>query len=240
MVHKIMRYLDALLNLLFPSKCPVCNNRSDSAAYNPICTGCWNTIERYSGPACSICGLPAISQHTLSCEQCIKDGTHFSGVLYYSIYDGVIKEAIHLLKFNGIKRLSKPLCALISELTIPEADGIVPVPLHKNSLLKREFNQTALIGRYLSRTLKIPLMTGALEKIKETPMQTELSRKDRLKNVKNAYAASKDVKGKRLLLIDDVITTSATVRECAGTLIKAGAEKVTVIALARSAPNSTT
>lgn len=231
-----MKYFANLLNLLFPSKCPVCNNKSDSAAYNPICTKCWKTIERYSGPACSICGLPALSEHTLSCEQCIKDEPHFSGVLYYSIYDGVIREAIHLLKFKGIKRLSEPLGALLSELTIPEADGIVPVPLHKNTLLKREFNQTALIGRYLSKALKIPLMTGALEKIKETPMQTELIRKDRLKNVKNAYTASEDVKGKRLLLIDDVITTGATVRECARTFIKAGAEKVTVIALARSAP----
>jgi ComF family protein len=230
-----MKYLGALLNLFFPSKCPVCNNRSDSTAYNPICTECWKTIERYTGPACSICGLPAVSEHTLSCEQCVKDEPHVSGVLYYSIYDGVIREAIHLLKFSGIKRLSEPLGALLSELIIPEADGIVPVPLHKNTLLKREFNQTALIARYLSKALKIPLMTGVLEKIRETPMQTELIRKDRLKNVKNAYTASEDVKGKRLLLIDDVITTGATVRECARTLIKAGAEKVTVIALARSA-----
>ncbi len=232
-----MKYLGVLLNLLFPSKCPVCGNKSNSTLYNPICTGCWKTIERYTGPACSICGLPTVSDYTLSCEQCIKDKPHFSGVLYYSIYNSAIREAVHLLKFNGIKRLSKPLSDLLSELTIPKADGIVPVPLHKNSLLKREFNQTALIGYYLSKTLKIPLMTGMLKKIKETPMQTDLRGFDRLKNVKNAYAASECANEKRLLLIDDVITTGATVRECARTLIKAGAEKVTVIALARSAPS---
>lgn len=235
-----MNSINHLLNLLFPSKCPVCGDVSDSFLYNPICTACWESTERYSGPACKICGIPTTSNQTITCESCIKIRPPFSQVLYYGIYEGVLREAIHLLKFNGIKRLSKPLGHLLSKLPVPKADAIVPVPLHNKSLIKREFNQTAIIGRYLSKKLNIPMMLNALRKIKETPPQTDVTGKERLKNVKNAYSASEEIKGLDLLLVDDVITTGATVMECSRTLMNAGANSVTVIALARSMPKQNT
>ncbi|MDI6728067.1 MAG: ComF family protein [Thermodesulfovibrionales bacterium] len=170
----------------------------------------------------------------------MKTKPPFSKVLYYGIYDGALKEAIHLLKFNGVKRLSKPLSLLLSELPIPEADGIIPVPLHHKRLHQREFNQTASMSRHLSKNLKIPLMLNVLRKTKETLPQTDVTGKERLKNVKNAFKVSSIVEGLNLLLVDDVITTGATVRECAKALIKAGAKSVTVVALARSMPKQNT
>jgi ComF family protein len=161
-------------------------------------------------------------------------------VLYYGIYEGVLKEVIHLLKFNGVKRLSKPISNMLSDLPIPNADGIIPVPLHRNRLKLREFNQTAVVGNHLSKKLKIPIMLDVLRKIKDTRPQTELSGVERLKNIKNAYTASSNIKGLDLLLLDDVITTGATIRECSKTLIKAGAKSVTVVALARSMPKQNT
>jgi ComF family protein len=235
-----MKYLGALLNLLFPSKCPVCGNESDNHLYNPFCTKCWRGIEKYSGPACNICGIPTISSLTITCELCLKTKPPFSKVLYYGVYDGVLKEAIHLLKFNGVKRLSKPLSLMLYELSIPKVDGIIPVPLHHKRLCQREFNQTASISRHLSKNLKIPLMLNVLKKSKETPPQTDVTGKERLKNIKNAFTASEKVRGLDLLLIDDVITTGATVRECAKALTKAGAKSVTVAALARSMPKHNT
>ncbi len=238
--YQQMRLFGNLLNIFFPSKCPICGNKSDSFLYNPFCTTCWKGIERYSGPACRICGIPTVSNHTITCESCIKTRHPFSQVLCYGIYEGVLREAIHLLKFNGIKRLSKPLGYLLSELPIPKADAIVPVPLHNKSLMQREFNQTAVISRHISKKLKVPLILNVLNKVKDTAPQTDVTGKERLKNVKNAYSASGEINGIDLLLVDDVITTGATVRECSKALMNAGANSVIVIALARSMPRQNT
>ena len=148
----------------------------------------------------------------------------------------MLKESIHLLKFNGIKRIVKPLGSLLRELPTGNYDAIVPVPLHPKKLKEREFNQTALLGLHLSRALNMPLLLDSLIKIRETKLQTEVGRTGRLGNLKKAFAVSENLAGKRLLLVDDVITTGATVSECSSILIKAGASDVEVIALARSMP----
>jgi ComF family protein len=158
----------------------------------------------------------------------------FERVLYYGKYDGVLKEAIHQYKFNKVRRLSKPLAMLLQELPFPDSDAIVVVPLHTKRLREREFNQTALLGRYLSKKIKIPLLLDALIKIKETRPQTGLSSEERLRNLKNAFVARDIVKGLNLLLIDDVITTGTTIKECSKALQKAGARGITVLALARA------
>jgi ComF family protein len=228
--------LSRLLNLIFPSQCPVCHAVSDSHRHNPLCHSCWTSIERYEGPGCSICGLPTPSPYTGICAECLRSAPSFSKILYYGVYEGSLKESVHLLKFGGIKRLSKPLSDLLLNLPISPCDGIVPVPLHSKKLKEREFNQTALLGRHLSKALKTPLLLNSLKKIRPTKLQTEVSGKDRHSNLKKAYAVTGNVSGKRLLLVDDVITTGATVRECAATLKRAGASNVEVIALARSMP----
>ncbi len=223
-----------LLNLLYPSTCPVCGNDSDSHRHNPLCVACWKGIERYSGPACLTCGLPIVSEYATYCESCMKAPPPFSKIVYYGIYAGALRKAIHLLKFKGIKRLARPIAELLSELPIPDADVIVPVPLHSKKLKEREFNQTALIGRHLSRQTGIPLLHEILKKDKATLPQTDVTGKERLKNVKNTFTAGKSVIGLRLILVDDVITTGATVYECSRVLKKEGASLITVVALARS------
>ncbi len=206
--------------------------------HNPVCAACWSGIERYSGPACLMCGLPLVSEYATYCESCLKSPPSFSKIIYYGIYDGALRKAVHLLKFKRLKRLARPIAALLSELPIPDADGIVPVPLHSKKLREREFNQTALIGRHLSMQSGIPLLLDVLEKDKATLPQTDVTGKERLKNVKNAFVADKAVDGLRLVLVDDVITTGATASECARVLTQAGAAGVTVIALARSLPKT--
>ena len=225
-----------LLNILFPSRCPVCDNNSDSYAHNPICLSCWGEIRKYEGPSCGICGTPTVSLHTTTCRQCMEARPPYARILYYGIYEGVLKESIHLLKFNSCKRLAKPLGSLMSGLPLEKSDGIVPVPLHIRRLQQRGFNQTAVLGLHLSRESGVPLMPDVLRKVRETPPQTDVTGKERLKNVKNAFSVSGDVRGLSLLLVDDVITTGATVRECSRVLMDAGAKSVTVAALARSMP----
>lgn len=227
--------LSRLLNLFFPSFCPICSQRSDSYKYNPICSQCWAAIQKYTGPACRVCGVPTVSGQTTICSTCLEIRHPFSKILYYGLYEGALRRAVHLLKFNRIKRLASPISKLLLELPIPKSDLIIPVPLHLKRLREREFNQTALIGYYFSRELKIPLIVNNLIKTKETPPQTFLNRKERLRNVKKAFSAH-GISGSDVILIDDVITTGATVRECSEALIKSGAKSVTVIALAHSTP----
>ncbi len=226
----------SLLGLLFPQRCPVCGKEAQSSPALPLCGSCWADIPHYTGPACRQCGLPTISHHTDLCQTCTTDPPPFSLMRSYGIYDGVLKEAIHFLKFNGKRRLARPLADLLAELDLPAADVIVPVPLHVNQLRKREFNQTALIGKHLARRLKIPLRIDILSKTRVTAAQTAVDRKKRFKNIHKAFIASDAARGLKILLVDDVITTGATARECAHSLRRAGAKEVCVIALARSMP----
>jgi ComF family protein len=155
-------------------------------------------------------------------------------VLSYGIYDGALSEAIHRMKFYGLRRLANPLGELLLELELPRCDGIVPVPLSKKGLWKREFNQSLLLARVISKRLDIPLCMDMLSKKRETPPQIGLDAKERMKNLKGAFEAKGNIKGLTLILFDDVMTTGATVRECSKTLIKAGAKEVIVLVLARA------
>ena len=222
------------LNSLYPSICPLCKNSSDSYKHSPLCTNCWKGVERYSGPSCKICATPLVSEYATVCGECLKHKPVFSRVLNYGIYSGALAEAIHRMKFYGIKRLADPLGRLLLDLEIPECDGIVPVPLSKKSLRERGFNQALLMAVVLSKELKIPLYMDILFKKKDTPQQLGLNAKERLKNLKGAFAVRGEIDNLRLLLIDDVMTTGATARESSKTLIKAGADEVIVITLARS------
>lgn len=228
-------YLSKLLNLLFPSQCPICLERSDSFRHNPICLRCWNEIQRYKGPCCKICGVPTPSEETITCGICLKSPQPFSQILYYGLYEGNLKKAIHLFKFGKIKRLAKPFSKLLLEISIPKIDIIIPVPLHLKRLRQREFNQTALIGHFISKELKIPLAIDNLIKTKETKPQSFLNRKERLVNIKGTLFA-KSIYDRDVLLIDDVITSGATIKECAKSLKKAGAKNIIVLALAHSTP----
>ena len=122
----------------------------------------------------------------------------------------------------------------MNELPIPAMDGIVPVPLSRKSLRERGFNQTLLLSRVISGHLKIPVYMDALYKNKETLPQISLGADKRMSNLKNAFEVKGNVAGLRLILLDDVMTTGATARECSKAIIKAGAEDVVVVTVARS------
>jgi ComF family protein len=223
-----------LLNILYPSKCPVCGNETDVLSYAPICSPCWLGIKRHNGPSCRVCAIPLVSEYAGVCGQCIKNPPPFSRVIAYGTYEGTLSKAINRLKFYGIKRLSKHLAGLLLSLDLPAMDGIVPVPLSIKGLKERGFNQSLLVARVLSKKLRIPLLMDTLFKMKETPPQIGLSAKDRLLNIKNAFVVKANVKNLRLFLVDDVMTTGATVTECSKVLMKAGAKEVIVLTLARA------
>ncbi|OHE60707.1 MAG: hypothetical protein A2Z47_15895 [Thermodesulfovibrio sp. RBG_19FT_COMBO_42_12] len=178
--------------------------------------------------------MPFSSEYSDICGQCLKKAPPFFKVINYGLYEGAIAEAINQLKFHGVKRLSKPLGILLQSLDLPAMDGVVPVPLSIKGLRERGFNQSLLIARIVSKKISAPLLMDILIKKKETPPQVGLSAKERLLNLKNAFEVKGNVDGLRLLLIDDVMTTGATVTECSRVIMKAGAKEVIVLTLARS------
>jgi ComF family protein len=178
--------------------------------------------------------MPFSSEYSDICGQCLKKAPPFSKVINYGLYEGALAEAINQLKFHGVKRLSKPLGRFLLSLELPKIDGIIPVPLSIKGLRERGFNQSLLIARVISKEIKVPLLMDILIKKKETPPQIGLSAKERLLNLKNAFEVKGNVDGLRLLLVDDVMTTGATVTECSKVLMKAGAKEVIVLTLARS------
>jgi ComF family protein len=157
------------------------------------------------------------------------------------VYDGTLMEAIHLFKYGKKTRLARPLGMLLQETFSRFWDNqwidlIVPVPLHIERLRKRGFNQALLLFSKWATTEDIPYDPRVLKRPKKTVPQTNLSRKERKKNVRGAFEICSPVaiKGKRIVLVDDVYTTGFTVNECARTLMNAGAAVVDVLTLARA------
>ncbi len=190
----------------------------------------------YKGPKCQKCSKPLASEVSITCRVCIEDAPAFEGVRGFGIYDGTLKEAINLLKYYRIKRLSKPLSELMFKTGIPNADVIIPVPLFERKLRQREFNQSALLAKHLADYTGITLVIDCLLKVRNTLPQVKLSAKERKKNIRNAFRISnkKLIQKKNIMLVDDVFTTGATVRECSKLLKRAGAGGIHVVTLAHS------
>lgn len=210
-----------LYDLIFYEHCPVCNKRS-YWRYSPFCESCWNSIKMFSS-------------HKITAGNFHGDfWKYIDSLNSFGAYEGILKEAIHCFKYRGIKRIGKELGRLLSSMRPPEVDVLIPVPLHINKLRLREFNQSAILAKECAKAWKIPLLSTLLIKLKDTPDQASLEAKDRWSNVKNVYAVIKPIKGLKAGLIDDVVTTGATLMECAKVLKKAGAREIHAITVARA------
>lgn len=210
-----------LCELIFFEKCPICNNKSQWHI-SPFCLNCWATIRPFEN-------------QKITKGNFHKDFWNYIDALYsYSAYEGTMKEAIHLFKYQKIMRLGKRLGKLLSKIEKPLIDIIIPVPLHAKKLRNREFNQSAILAKELSETWNIPLILDCLLKIKNTKEQALLSEIDRRENLNNAFIVKTKLNNLRVALIDDVVTTGSTLTECAKVLkIEGKAKKIYAITLAR-------
>ncbi len=232
-----MRKVWSLLNLILPEQCPICNRPSDNLKTSPMCSCCWDLIRAGgSKRRCLRCGIALDTTYDTSCLECIKDPPFYEKVYVFGDYDGHLREAIHYMKFHGRKNLSKVLGNLLGMLDIPAVDAIIPVPLGRRRLVQRGFNQSYLLARRLSVISSVPVLDDLLLKKTETPPQSLLSRQERLRNQRGSFSLNPNYQKipRRVALVDDVVTTTATVNECARVLKKAGVKEVYVIALARA------
>ncbi len=239
----IGRLVNSLVDIIYPKTCLVCKNKlATSSVDNVVCNGCWGNIKRNLPPFCHSCGrqLKKSNFNKSICPSCLKTKLHFDRAFSPCIYEGVIKDLIHNFKYKGKDYLGSALSRLMTEfikeydLPIGYIDLIVPLPLHKTRLREREFNQAEILAKFIAQEFKKNLASEDLRRHRPTKTQTDLELNERLLNVKGSFLVTEleRVKGKNILLVDDVLTTGATSSEAAYALKDSGANIVFVLTLA--------
>lgn len=221
------------LDLLFPPRCQVCELPDQF----PLCEGCWSAFPRVLPPVCQVCGRPLRGPPDLvfTCMPC-RHRHHHLRVRAFGRYEGRLREAVHALKYGGKLALAEPLGRALAEVAAAEGllaatDLVVPVPLHPRRQAHRGFNQAEELACSLGRAADKPVVR-ALVRVRDTPSQTELDERQRRSNVRGAFQPRRDLRGMRVLLVDDVVTTGSTLRECARVLKAAGAAEVRAVTVA--------
>ena len=220
----------ALLDLVYPPRCPGCGSMG-----TVLCASCQARIERPPAPACIRCGHPTPTESL--CPTCRATPSHLDRIAASAVFVSPLREAIHELKYNNGRALARPLGVRMAAYWQEhgfDADVIVPVPLHKARLVERGYNQAALLARVLGQATGIPLDEKAVVRHKATQQQALLNAAERRENVKEAFTCRGDVAGMRIVLVDDVATTGATLEACAAALRAGGASGVWAFTLARA------
>lgn len=242
-MNSVKQFIHGLLDVILPPICHICRSFIPDAGELHICPACRERLPLVTSPLCPVCGIPFIgagSNHR--CGACLARPPHFDAAVARFLYEGAIRNMIHSFKYNQQTHLRYPLALLALEgmngiMTDHDPHLIVPVPLHRSRLRQRGFNQAVLLGKVLSRRLSIPLLPDTLARSRPTEPQIKLSAAERRLNVKGAFTVNRpgSVAGKRILLLDDVMTTGSTMDECAKELKNAGAEAVIAVTIARTA-----
>lgn len=229
---------------LMPERCPLCGEVLPQWGAESLCAECLAAVSPINDPVCGLCGLPlseASLPPNLICGRCSMEAPHFETARAYGEYNGALAQAIRDFKFRGRRSLAPALGRLMVEADLDrlgdyQADAVAPVPLHPARLRERGFNQAADLARPVARRRGLRLLHEALVRTRPTPEQTGMTFKQRRANVGGAFRPGDGnaVKGKSILLVDDVLTTGATADECSRVLLKAGASKVAVLTLART------
>jgi competence protein ComFC len=199
-----------------------------------LCLSCAAKMPRVVQPYCQSCGLPFQGK---SCTDCSHKSPPFDGLRSAFRFEKLVREVIYQFKYHNIRGLADPLAVelfhYLQKNPLP-SELVIPVPLHRVRLRKRGYNQSELVATLLGHMLGLEVDTTSLKRIVNTKSQTKLERAmHRKTNMKGAFESNDSVKGKKILLIDDVLTSGATLSSCATALKKAGASSVWGLTIAR-------
>lgn len=234
-------------NILFPPQCVICDKFLEVNVADCICKDCkYRFRECVNQVCCEKCGKPIVSFGTKQrCYRCLHAPSgHFNKIASAYIYDAPVRESIVRYKSKGIQSYAKTYARILSTALEQHYAGltfdfICAAPSHQNKTVYQGFDNVELICRYLSTMSNLPFKKGAIQKIRKTAKQTTLGFAERLENLKDSMTIPQPdtVSGKRVLLIDDVCTTGATITECSRALKHAGAKSVHALTLATAILN---
>ncbi|MBK7662294.1 MAG: ComF family protein [Sterolibacteriaceae bacterium] len=224
----IARLLDALL----PHDCYACGAH---AGRDMLCRDCLQSLPQLPGERCPQCALP--SPHGQLCGACLRDAPHYDASLARWAYEFPIREMVQALKYQARLAMAPWMARALADLEPPpEADCLIALPLHPARLAERGFNQSVEIARDLARHWGLPRVIDACVKDRMVEPQAKLPWKARRKNIRGAFRCLEDMSGQRIVVVDDVMTTGATLDEFAKTLKQRGAVHVTNVVIARTLP----
>ncbi len=239
--QEIRNYWTAFVRIIYPALCLTCES-SLEIDERYLCISCQLRIPHLKEPLCQKCAAEcppfAPSNFRCSCCRSIKSYYHRGTALFP--YRDEVKTILHTVKFEKkpwhLKIFNEAIMKAALPLPITEYDLIVPVPADPKRKRERDFNPTYLIAKTIAQSSCAPRVKAVLKKVKSTPPQSDLDRAKRLVNLKEAFRLSwrADIRNQKILLVDDIVTTSATINECAKCLKEAGANRVDFFALART------
>lgn len=235
------------LDLVFPRYCVYCE-KSRQGGGDYLCRLCQEEMVFIDPPYCHSCGIPAdisydFPTENFECALCRKNSFAFDRARSLGPYDAALKKLISHFKFRNQPGVMNDIAPFIAEYFGKQEESqegfhVVPVPLFFKRMKERTFDQSFLIAREVARTLSLPLANGLLRRVRDTESQAKKTKVERAKNIKGAFAVDRPdrVAGMNILLVDDVMTTGATVNEAAKMLKRAGAGQIHVFTLARALP----
>ncbi len=232
--------LTPLIDLVLPPRCPLCGEGISAQA--GLCANCWSTLEMPGEPCCSACQRPlemtAVGADVL-CAPCMAASPAHDGVAAATIYNNASRQLVLALK-HGRRIALAPMMARLMAARLADRKGdwtVVPVPLHRGRLWRRSFNQAALLARIIASETGFPMEVDALLRRRRTPVLRGLDARSRRKAVSGAIAANParihSLKGRNIILVDDVMTSGATSSACIVALKRAGAWRVAICCFAR-------
>ena len=240
--NQVASFASSLAGLVFPDDCRLCATPLKRLSRVPVCPACLRSpsplaVEFF----CATCRTPFANAFPLDasgrCALCRAGAQGFDAAYSFGVYEGALRELIHLFKFEGVRTLARPLAGFLVAAYPRDVrlDAVVPMPLHWRRYWQRGFNQSALLAAEIGRRCGLPVI-GAVRRARATAPQAGLTNARRRANVAGAFVPSRrrSVRGLRVLLVDDVLTTGATVAACSRALRSAGASYVAVLTLARA------
>jgi ComF family protein len=236
-----------LINFLYPPRCAACDAPLDESVTYRVCAECLSRAEPVPGPHCEVCGGPieSVMNAETRCARCLANPPSYRRAVAFARYrssaedvPGTLPALLRRHKYGLDQSVGRALAEYFGDelpLDAREYDLVIPIPLHRRRLWWRGFNQAALLADEIARRLSLPVDATAVARTRFTPPQTARDHDARRRNVRRAFAVKHPdrLSGMRVLLVDDVMTTGATVDECSRSMIAAGAASVDVFTLAR-------
>ena len=245
MVVAAKQIISAAVDLLYPRNCHFCRQPLAEQERGVICAACLATVRWVEPPCCSRCALPFVGavNGAFECGYCKDLDLHFSRGVAACLARGIVLASIHEFKYNRQLYFGRHLADWIvsagrAHVDWSGVDAIVPAPLHPRKRREREFNQAEYLASALEKEFAKPVFARHVRRVRDTLTQTHLDAQERRENLSGAFAEgrrARELKGKRVLLVDDVFTTGATLDACARVLRVAGAADVWVLTVARGA-----